>query len=96
MSTINLGLVQLGGHISTEPVYGYVFRFSDADAQAAELRGYWRMKQLFANLENVDVRLIVNYKDEATLTIAIKLMYHFSSKISNCYIIFENGNAIKL
>lgn len=95
---INLGLVQLGGQIETsEPINGYIFHFSGKDPQALELRGYWRMMQLFGNLEEYpEVRLVVNYHDEVTLAVGIKLLYLFSHKMDSCYILFENGEAMKL
>ena len=94
---INLGLVELGGCINiTEPINGYIFHFSGKDPQALELRGYWRMKQLF-NFEDLpEVRLLVNYHDEVTLAVGIKLLHMFSHKISSCYIIFENGEIVQL
>lgn len=95
---INLGLVKLGGKINTtESIDGYIFHFSDKNPQALELRGYWRMNQLFNNLEEYpEVRLIINYQNEVTLSVGIKLLYMFSNRISNCYIIFENGEAMQL
>lgn len=95
---INLGLVELGGCINiNEPINGYIFHFSGKDPQALELRGYWRMQQLFNNLEeSPEVRLVVNYHDEVTLAVGIKLLYLFSHKISNCYIMFENNEVMQL
>lgn len=95
---MNLGLVQLGGSISiVDQIDGYIFHFSGKDPQALELRGYWRMKQLFDNLEECpEVRLVVNYHDKMTLAVGIKLLYMFSHKINNCYIIFEDSEVMQL
>lgn len=95
---IILGLVELGGSINiNEPINGYIFHFSDKNPQALELRGYWRMQQLFNNLEeSPEVRLVVNYHDKITLAVGIKLLYLFSHKMGSCYILFENGEVMKL
>lgn len=94
---MNLGLVRLGGQIDTqEHIDDYVFNFSSKDPLAMELRGFAHLIDIFDNCDDLqEVRIFVNYHDDATLSVCLKLMHMFSHKIDKCYLLFESGFAMQ-
>jgi len=95
---LNLGMVELGSQIDfPEPIDDYIFKFAGKDSFTQELRGYAHMVEIFSSLDEElpEVRVFVNYHNEVTLAVCIKLLWMFAHKMSHCYLLFDNGQGVQ-